>query len=713
METKKEDTLPPINAHIQEILSGILPEPGVYLMKDHQGRVIYVGKAQNLRHRVRSYFNRSGDERRFVSLLDRLVAQIETIITNNEKEALLLENNLIKKYKPRFNVKLVDDKNYLVLRLDPKAKYPRLEVVRKIQRDGARYFGPYHSAGSCRQTLKVVNRHFKLRTCTDQVMAHRSRPCLQYQIKRCDAPCVYPISEEKYHEQVNDVTLFLEGKDAELINRLRERMKESAREMAFETAASLRDQIQALEKTLEEQRVISTEFIDQDIFGLYRKADELTIAVLHVRQGKLIGHRTYFFQDQEFPDEEAISSFIGLYYDFGNVVPDEVLLPLQIEDRAAKEEWLREQGSQKPGRHRKVVLLSPQRGDKIKLVELANKNAAAAYQSKRHRHDDIEESLGKLQKRLGLKRIPRRIECYDISHLQGTYTVASRVVFVDGEPAKSEYRTYKIKTSKNDDFASMYEVMARRFRRAKGILEQAESAQEDSTADAWALPDLIVIDGGKGQLASAWAAAKDMGMDLSTMDMIGLAKEREDESGTTQPDRVFLPRVKDPIKLRTNTVEMFVLSQIRDEAHRFAVTFHKNQRSKQSIRSKLSDIPGIGPRRQKELLKKFGSIKRIQAAKIEELATVNGMNMVAAKAVLDSLGSPPAGMEQIDVQAQKLAQERDFVQKQRGEDSPQEMLDVAEEQAQSEWVAENAAEEELEQLEDASKFCEDGEIGVK
>ncbi|MSP61142.1 MAG: excinuclease ABC subunit UvrC [Myxococcales bacterium] len=649
------DALDALDPALREILDRIPQGPGVYLMKDRKGRIIYIGKAQSLKNRVRSYFTRSGDTRAFVALLGRLLGDIETVVTNNEKEALLLENNLIKQHQPRFNVNLRDDKNYLVLRLavshgapraarvmegrNPAARYPRLEVVRRIGSDGARYFGPYHSATSCRQTLQVVNRHFKLRTCTDQVLANRKRPCLQYQIKRCDAPCVFPVEPAAYAEQVRDVALFLEGKDQELTLRLRERMKEAAGRLEFEAAASVRDQLRSLERTLEEQRVVSEDQRDQDVIGYHRDGTAVEIAVLHIRGGKLLGRRTFSFSGQEFPDEEILSSFVSLYYDLGSFVPDEVLLPLEIEDRAVKEEWLRERRGQAPatgrgGSQSKVEVLVPKRGPRAQLVTLATRNAESSYVSRRDRTRDVAEGLGKLRARLGLKRDPKRIECFDISHIQGSSTVASMVVFLDGEPAKSEYRHFKVKSATNDDFASMYEVLSRRFRRS----QKEEGAR-------WPLPDLLVIDGGKGQLATALAALGDVGIDTGTdgIDVVGLAKEREDQSGATEPDRVFLPRVKDPIRLRAHTAELFVLARIRDEAHRFAVTFHKSLRRRRTLRSALEDVPGVGPKRQRELLRRFGSLKKVREATVDELAAAPGMSRVAAEAVhrfLDERSAP-------------------------------------------------------------------------
>jgi len=700
-----------VRPSIAELLEKLPLDPGVYLMKDKRGRVIYVGKAKNLKNRVRSYFHRSGDNRPFVKLLDRILSDIETVITSSEKEALLLENTLIKQHKPRFNVRLIDDKNYLVLRLDSKARFPRLEVTRKIREDGARYFGPYHSARACRQTLEVIGRHFRLRTCTDQVMNSRRRPCLEYQIKRCDAPCVLPVLPSQYGEQVRDVSLFLEHKSSELLDRLRNRMLSASENLEFEMAAALRDQLKAIEITLERQHAVATQFVDQDVMGYYREGDVLEIAVLLIREGKLVGRRTFRCTGQEFPDEESLSSFVSQYYDRPGIeIPDEVLLPIEIEDQQAKSDWLRERTAELFGRARKVEVQTPKRGPRHRLVDLANKNAAAAYSSRRNRTRDTEAALGKLQRRLGLKSLPQRIECFDISHLHGSDTVASRVVFLDGEPAKQLYRTFKVRSVENDDFAAMYEVLSRRFRRALGketgpseagqevgfssaqvarrraaallpvqvpkrggpaqpipsddaeavpiesesleaielddaemvdaqreaaLGESLEDESAPADADPWALPDLLVIDGGKGQLATALAALRDIGINWAAdLDVIGLAKEREDVSGDRKPDRVFLPRTKDPIRLRDNTAELFVLSRIRDEAHRFAVSFHQKLRDKRVIRSQLQEIVGIGPKRQQALLRTLGSVRRIRTASRDELLAVPGMSEAAVEAVL-------------------------------------------------------------------------------
>jgi len=631
---------------IAEIVERLPTEPGVYLMKDRRAKVIYVGKAINLRARVRQYFQpASGDTRAFVALLEGIVTDIETVVTGNEKEALLLENTLIKKYQPRFNVKLTDDKNFLVLRLDAQAAWPRLEVVRKIADDGAYYFGPYHSPGACREALRVVNRHFQLRVCTDHTLHSRRRPCLQYQIKRCLAPCVLDVPKDDYAEQVRFVGLFLQGKSDELIEDLRRRMKDAAARTAFEHAATLRDQIRALESVLESQRVVLDTFVDQDVIGFCREGQAVEIVVLFVRQGKLVGNRTFSFGRQEFPDDEILSSFVGLFYDLQATGPSEVLLPFAITDAGVKAEWLSDKQS------KKTQILVPQRGPRRALVELARKNAGASFVSRRDRSKDSATTLARLQRRLDLPRPPRVIECFDISHVQGTDAVASMVVFEDGEPAKARYRTYRIRRATGgDDFASMYEVLSRRFARARG------ATNEDSP---WRLPDLLVVDGGKGQLSVALAAARDTGIDVrpgAGLPIVALAKEREvgvdensteaappertgDKSAKKRPDRVFVAHGKDAIPIGPSSAEMFVLARLRDEAHRFAVGFHRSSRKRRTLRSVLASIPGVGPVRQRALLRHFGSLKKVGEASLDALLAAPGMNESAARAVRDHFAS--------------------------------------------------------------------------
>ncbi|KFE64613.1 excinuclease ABC subunit UvrC [Hyalangium minutum] len=597
-----------MNARLQEKLDALPTEPGVYLMKDRRGTVIYVGKAINLRNRVRSYFTRTGDTRVFVSMLDSILGDIETVLVHNEKEALLLENELIKKHKPRFNVLLKDDKQFISLRLDKTQDFPRLEVVRKYDRDGARYFGPYSSAGAIRETLRLINRYFRLRTCTDHVMANRKRPCLLYQIGRCPAPCVYPVSPEDYGRSVNEVVLFLEGKATELVEGIKGRMKGAASELKFEEAARLRDQLRAIERSLERQKAVTTDFKDQDVFAFFREGDRILFYVLWVRQGRLNGGQAFPFGSQEFPDEELLPSFVNLYYDQGSFVPEEVLLPLDPESLEGLESLLTER------RGERVRVMVPKRGEKHDLVLMAAKNAEQAFTERKRTKEETDAVLSRLQQKLNLRNFPRRMECFDISHFQGSSIVASQVAVTDGETDKSRYRKYKIKTlEKQDDFASMYEVLSRRLKRG---LEEND------------LPDLLVIDGGKGQLASVHAAMKDLGVEK--VDVVGLAKSRDQEvfdrdaESARSPERVFVLGRKDPVVLPQNSAEIFMLTRMRDEAHRFAITYQQKDLRKSRVRSALEDIPGVGEVRRKTLLRHFGSLKRVQEATIEDLAEVVG-----------------------------------------------------------------------------------------
>jgi excinuclease ABC subunit C len=602
---------------LEEKLERLPAEPGVYLMKDARGEVIYVGKAVNLRSRVKSYFGRSSDTRAFVPILEDVLHDVDTLVVSNEKEALLLENELIKRHQPRFNVLLKDDKNFICLRLDPSAEWPRLEVVRHFKRDGALYFGPYASASSIRETLRTINRYFQLRTCSDHVLHHRKRPCLLYQIGRCPAPCVYDVSPEEYAQSVREVALFLEGKGSELLEALTERMKNAADVQRYEQAARLRDQLFAIERSLERQKIATIEPIDQDVFGFHREADRLVIYVLYVRKGRLNGGQAFPFTGQEFPDEELLASFVNLYYGQDNVLPDEVLLPLRPEGGV---ESLAELLTEKRGR--RVRVLVPQRGEKLRLVEMSAANARQAMVDQRRSRDEMEGVLERLGDRLHLSRPPRRIECFDISHFQGTSIVASQVAMTDGELDRARYRHFRIKSVQaQDDFASMYEVVGRRLRR--GLAEKD-------------LPDLLVIDGGKGQVASARAAMKDAGVQL---DVVGLAKSRElevdDQAGVTarSPERVFLPERKDPIVLPQNSPELFLLVRIRDEAHRFAITYQQKLMRRRNFRSVLEDIPGVGEGRKKALLRAFGSLKRIREASIEELAAEAGLGTTLAERI--------------------------------------------------------------------------------
>jgi excinuclease ABC subunit C len=589
---------------------------------------MYVGKAVNLRSRVRSYFTR-GDERAFVFHLDEILGDLEVIVVRTEKEALLLESELIKKHRPRFNVVLRDDKSFICLRLDLAAQWPRLEIVRAAQLQRgfvpatgeARTFGPYSSASSIRETLRLINRHFQLRTCSDHQLAdckRRARPCMQYQIGRCPGPCVGAISAEEYERNARDVVLFLEGKEATVLDRLRARMHEAADRTDFEGAARLRDQVRAIERTLERQRMVAAEDVDRDVLGFWREADRLTIYLLFIRGGRLTGGRDFPFTGQEFPTEELLSSFVDLYYGSDTFLPDEVLLPVELEDAEATETWLSER------RGRKVRVLTPQRGAKAELVEMARQNAETAFHESRRSKQETEAMLARLQDSLSLSRLPRRVECFDISLFQGSSAVGSKVSFLDGEPDKAGYRRYRIKTVEGtDDFAMLYEVLTRR-------VAQGE------------LPDLFVIDGGKGQLASAAAALKDQRV---ATDIVSLAKSRALEGARSErvehsPERVFTVRAKDPIVLRQDSPELFLLARLRDEAHRFAITYHRLLRSRSTLTSALEEIPGVGAQRRRALLKHFGSLKRLREASAEEIAQVEGIGPALAGQIHRALQGP-------------------------------------------------------------------------
>ncbi|KFA90183.1 excinuclease ABC subunit UvrC [Archangium violaceum] len=641
-----------MDAKLEAKLESLPTEPGVYLMKDRRGEIIYVGKAVNLRNRVRSYFTRTGDTRAFVSLLDQFLGDIETVLVHNEKEALLLENELIKKHKPRFNVLLKDDKQYISLRLDRTQSYPRLEVVRRYEKDGARYFGPYSSASAIRETLRIINRYFHLRTCTDHVLANRKRPCLLHQIGRCPAPCVYPVPEQDYRKSVDEVVLFLEGKAGELVEGLRSRMKQAAGELKFEEAARIRDQLLAIERSLERQKVATTDFKDQDVFAFHREGDRLLVYVLYVRRGRLNGGQAFPLGSQEFPDEELLPSFVNLYYDQGNFVPEEVLLPLDAEEREGLEALLTERKGEK------VRVMVPKRGEKRDLVDMAQKNAEQAVIERRRTKDETEAVLYRLKERLHLRNLPRRVECFDISHFQGSSIVASQVAATDGEIDKSRYRRYRIKTLETqDDFASMHEVISRRL----------ERGQEEGD-----LPDLLVIDGGKGQLASALAAAKDLGVE--GVDIISLAKSRDlevhdrDEESARSPERVFIPHRKDPIVLRQNSAELYLLARLRDEAHRFAITFQQKSMRKGNFHSVLEEIPGVGETRKKLLLRQFGSLKRVREATIEELAEALGPTL--AERVHAALHGHPEEDSEDPIREASLADAGALVDEKSEEGSP-------------------------------------------
>jgi excinuclease ABC subunit C len=610
-----------LRLELEARIDAIAPVPGVYLFKDRAGTVLYVGKAKSLRARVQSYV-RGGDGRHQINFLVRKAADVECLVTRNEKEALILENNLIKQYKPRYNVRLKDDKSYVSVKITSRDPWPRVLVTRKITKDGSRYFGPFHSASAVRETLDVIRKVFPLRTCSDPVFRNRARPCLEYQIKRCMGPCVLPVDRQEYEGHLRAATLLLEGRDSQLTSQLRDRMEEASAALRFEDAARLRDQIKAIEATGERQQVVAHSGVDRDIFGLYREGGFIEVQILLVRGGRLTGNRSFGFADWEFPDEEVLASVLTQFYQGDRPVPREILLPLEIEDRSARADLLRER------RGAAVDILFPQRGSKRRLLELAADNARQAFVERRDEGERRERTAEELGRRLHLRSAPKRLECVDISTFQGGETVGSVVAFDEGRPDTSRYRRYRIRTVEGtDDFGSLREMLMRRL--------SAGLKRDD-------LPDLLVIDGGRGQLAVAMALCDELGID--DLDVVGLAKSRAMRDARSaevarSEERVFLPGRTNPVVLARNSNALFLLQQVRDEAHRFAITYHKKLRDRARLRSPLDDIPGVGPARRRALLAHFGSLARLREASVEAIAAVGGIGETLARTLKEALDS--------------------------------------------------------------------------
>lgn len=614
--------------------------PGCYLFLDAKGTILYVGKAKSLRSRVHSYFQEGGsDTRYFIPILRKIVRDLETVITSTEKEAAVLENELIKRHQPRFNVKLRDDKDFLCLRIDERKEWPMLEAVRRPKADHARYFGPYHSATAARRTLHLVNKHFQLRTCSDAEFASRKRPCLQYQIKRCPAPCVYEVDRAYYAEQVRAVRLFLEGRHDELTDEVKTRMLTASENMEFELAAIYRDQLRAVEALRESQRVVAVNDVDQDVIGIYREGNLVEIETLLIRGGRMVDTISYSLRDVELPDEEVLAGFIEQHYgdeSRAGFIPDALILPILPDGAEGIGEWLAERRAENTPSKRaaKVPLIVPQRGTRADLLRMANDNAAHAFREKQRSRDDIEARLEEIRDKLRLPTLPRRIECCDISHLGGESTVGSIVALLDGQPDKKRYRSFTVKTATGgDDYAAMYEVLARRFRRGR----------EAEVEDEWELPDLFVVDGGRGQLNVALSAAHDLG--LHSLAIVGLAKERETVLGDKLVDRVYLPGQKNGIPLRSTSTALFFLARARDEAHRFANHARKRLAKPKVLRSKLDDVKGIGPVARKALLKTLGSLDAVVRATDEQILAVEGVTRRHLTALRKAHAEPDAAIE--------------------------------------------------------------------
>lgn len=581
-------------------------QPGVYLMKDERGEVLYVGKAKNLRQRVKQYFVVGRDGRLMVPYLVAKIEHIDTIVVNSEKEALLLENNLIKQHKPRYNALLKDDKSYIALKIAHNDSWPTVKLVRyrgSPEPDGL-YFGPYTSAQAARQTLDLLHRLFPLRQCSDQELARRTRPCLLYQMKRCVGPCVQKCTQEEYDHHLERTIKFLRGQDKEVLKDLYEEMRHLSENLEFEKAAQILKTIHYIEKTIESQHVDRPLGHDVDAIGIYRHGEEVLLVQLIFRGGRLIGSRHFDFNNIGEDDPELLSSFILQHYEGQVEIPPEILLPTSLSDRESVEEIL-------SGRQNcKIILHAPQRGEKKALLDMAQTNAEALFKSQKNEENLREKTLLEMQEYLHLSRYPSRIECFDNSSIAGFEPVSSLVAFTNGLKDSKRYRTYRLKIgTKPDDYAAMQEVLTRRYKRAK---------EEND------LPDLVVVDGGKGQLSMALKVFEEL--NVTGVDVIGLAKEQgRHDKGMTE-ERIFLPEDKEPILLKKNSPVLFLLQRIRDEAHRVAISFHRKRRSKQTLRSALDDIPGIGPVKRKALLTHFGSLKKVEIASADELREVKGIS---------------------------------------------------------------------------------------
>tara|TARA_B100000029_G_scaffold417681_1_gene422435 strand:- start:1706 stop:3595 length:1890 start_codon:yes stop_codon:yes gene_type:complete len=614
-------------AKIKSILANAPTSPGVYLMEGHDGDIFYVGKANNIRQRLRSYFQTNpGDSRYFVSILEKLLVDISFVLTTNEKEALILENELIKQYHPKYNVLFRDDKNYLHIRVDTSKPFPRLETVRRRANDQALYFGPYDSSGSLRNTLNIVNKHFGLRTCTDHEFRTRTRPCIEHQIGRCPAPCVLELPANSYERSVHDATLFLEGRCRDLVDRLKQRMTEASSQTLFERAAHYRDQIQAITRSLTRQNVVLKRAENLDVIAFATEDNRALVQVTRYRDGYPVGNRRYQMPASsiEHPDS-ALTTFLHTLYERRQDTPPLILINRSISMQKALTDVL----SDRAGRN--VALRCPQRGQKRALIRAAERNALQHLKQSTAQDLKRLDTLAQCQSLLNLKNLPVRIETYDISNIQGSDAVGSMVVFTDGKPDRAGYRHFGVKTiSGIDDFAMMAEMLVRRFNDGETL---------------GPLPDLVILDGGKAHLRAVIEALERAGhIDL---EIVALAKERvkkqrDDEPGKLQdlslrPERVYLRNAKDPIPLHRATAVMHLMAMMRNEAHRTAINFHRKRRRRRTVRSELDGIKGVGPKRRTLLLREFGSVQELRRQSAATVTERTGIPMALAKTILTTL----------------------------------------------------------------------------
>ncbi len=613
---------------LEATLARLPDHPGVYLFKDASGTVLYVGKAQSLRHRVRSYWQRRGARGGSwgVFSVDQVVS-VEWTLTDTVSEALLLEANLIKRHQPTYNARLKDDKSYPFIKVTLADDFPRIERTRRLVQDGSRYFGPYASVTSVDSAMDLIRRLFPFRTCTIPIRDGEralARPCLLYDIKRCQGPCIGAISRTSYRHDIDQVMLFLDGRQEQVARHLRREMETASEALDYERAAALRDQLRAVERTTESQKMAAYARTQQDVLGVARGAGEAAIQLFVVRGGRMVGRDVFTMVSRsEVPDDEVLAAFVKQYYATAASIPPVVLVPLRPADADDLAAFLSER------RGSRVVLTVPQRGEKRELVALASRNAEEALARERARrladHGALLAALEELAEALGLPAVPVRVECYDISTIQGSDTVGSMVVFVDGKPATDQYRRFRIRTVEGtDDFASHREVLRRRFRRA--ALEAEE--RSDDAELRWRMPDLVLIDGGKGQVSAAKEVLDELG--LHDLPLAGIAKQREE---------LFLPGSRDPIVLPGTSPALHLVQRLRDEAHRFAITYHRNLRGKRQTRSAFDEVPGLGPKRRRALLRAFGSVRRIREASAEEIAAVPGIGAGLADRVHEALSA--------------------------------------------------------------------------
>ena len=609
---------------LETILSSLPDSPGCYLMKDENGRIIYVGKAINLKNRVKSYFQKSSDHTYKTRRMVSNIRDIEWIVVASELEALILEMNLIKEHRPFYNVRLKDDKRYPYIKIHWQDDFPKVSVTRNMVQDGSRYYGPYTSVWAVHQTLDILRKIFPYLTCAREITGKDPRPCLYYDIHLCSGPCIGAISKADYRQMIEDLAKFLEGKTDPVLKRLQVEMGRASEQLNYEKAAVVRDQIQAVERVVERQKIISNERKDSDVIAMARNNGEACVQIFFIRSGKLIGREYFILEGTEEEDNKSIlEEFIKQFYSQAAYIPNKVMLPQEVEEALIINEWL---NTKRGGE--KVQITVPKRGQSKQLVKMAAENAAETLRALEIRwkadKDRQRDALGEIQAALGMSEPPNRIECYDISNTQGTASVGSMVVFEQGIPNKKLYRRFNIRTVTGpDDFASMREVLSRRFSNYFSENEAKDAPGYKPDLAFSLLPDLLIVDGGKGQLRQAIDVLEEAGL-TGKFTIVGLAKQEEE---------LFLPNFSDPVRLDDHSQGFYLIQRIRDEAHRFAITAHRNRRGKIGLTSRLDALPGIGPARRKELIARFGSIEGILEADPEEIAKIKGISLEKANAI--------------------------------------------------------------------------------